>query len=127
LGIFESDNNVTVKAMATSQQTFESACFPIFEKMIDTVPKNVTLSDPIGPRKFITMWSFLDLNPAGILTYSGTIATYGNTPAPKTAAYQYGTIGGGNTGPRTSAIGGKFLFRDLIFRTIADSRCSCTE
>ena len=33
------DGNKTVKAMAVSQKTFENTCFPIFQKMIDTVPK----------------------------------------------------------------------------------------
>lgn len=108
LGIFNSDHNVTVTAMASSLAAFENACFPIFEKMINTVPAtNPPLSDPIGPRKFITMDSHLDLTSTGILTYSGTFGTYGKTAAPNTVSYQYGTIGGGNTGPHTSSAGGE--------------------
>lgn len=106
LGIFSSDGNATIRAMAASQTAFENACFPIFEKMINTVPKNVNLSDIIGPRQWITMESHLDLTSAGVPTYSGTIGTYGKTAAPSTASYTYGTIGGGNTGPKTSQPGG---------------------
>jgi len=110
LGIFNSDHNATVTAMAGSLTSFENACFPIFEKMINTVPAtNPPLSDPIGPRKFITIDSHLDLTSAGVLTYSGTFGTYGKTAAPSTVSYEYGTIGGGNTGPKTSLPGGEFI------------------
>jgi len=108
LGIFTSDDNATVRAMATSQTTFENACFPIFEKMINTVPAtNPPLSDPIGPRTFITMDSRLDLTSTGVLTYSGFFGTYGKTAAPSTVTYEYGTVGGGNTGPKHSDPGGE--------------------
>jgi len=101
LGIFTSDSNATVTAMATSQTSFENACFPIFEKMINTVPgTNAPLSDPIGPRTFITMDSRLDLTSTGVLTYSGFFGTYGKTAAPSTVTYEYGTVGGGNTGTK---------------------------
>jgi hypothetical protein len=107
--IFESDGNTTIKAMATSQKSFENACFPIFEKMINTVPKTVTLSDPIGPSPWLTMWAFLDLTSTGVVTYSGTIATYGKTAAPKTSTYSYSVNHGGNIGPKTSQPGGGCL------------------
>jgi hypothetical protein len=110
LGIFNSDHNATVRAMASTQAMFENACFPVFEKMINTVPTtNPPLSDPIGPRKFITMDSHLDLNSTGILTYSGFFGTYGKTAAPNTVSYEYGTIGGGNTGSKSSFAGGECI------------------
>ena len=116
--IFESDGNKTIKAMAGSQAAFEAACFPIFEKMIDTVPSTVTLSGVIGPRQWITMWAFLDLNTStGAVSYFGRIGTYSKAAVPKVASYQYGTIGGGNTGPKTSQPGGKCLALDI---TIGD-------
>lgn len=106
LRIFSSDNNITIAAMAETQETFENTCFPIFEKMIDTVPKGVTLSDVIGPRNWITMESHLDFTSTGDVTYSGKIGTYSKTEVPENASYFYGTEGGGNTGPRLSQGGG---------------------
>jgi hypothetical protein len=109
--IFASDGNATIRALAASQQSFENGCFTVFEKMINTVPKGVTLSGVIGPSKWITMNSNLDLLLNGAVTYSGTIGTYSKTAAPQTAAYEYGTVGGGNTGPKTSQAGGGCLLR----------------
>lgn len=44
--VFGSDNNVTMAAMA-DPQTFNSMCKTVFQKMIDTVPKGVILTDAI--------------------------------------------------------------------------------
>lgn len=112
LHIFESDGNTTVRDMSTSLEAFEAACFPVFEKMINTVPTGTILSDVIGPRQWITMESHLDLDSTGAVVYSGVIGHYtgkGGAPSPATASYQYGTTGGGNTGPKTSQSGGGFL------------------
>lgn len=76
--------------------------------MINTVPKTVPLSDVIGPRKWITIYTFLDLTSTGAVSYSGAIGTYSKTPVPAVASYQYNTEGGGNTGPKTSSAGGKY-------------------
>jgi hypothetical protein len=112
--IFESDSNKTIKAMACSQAAFEVACFPIFEKMIDTVPSTVTFSGVIRPRQWITMRTFLDLNTSTeAVSYFGRIGTYSKTAVPKVASYQDGTIGNGNTGPKTSQPGGKCLALDI--------------
>jgi Peroxidase len=46
--VFSSDNNVTLKAM-TDPKTFDSMCVSIFQRMIETVPPSVTLSDIIEP------------------------------------------------------------------------------
>jgi hypothetical protein len=113
LRIFTSDHNLTIKAMA-SPQAFEDTCFTIFEKMINTVPSGTVLSDPIGPRPWITMESHLDLSPTGAVQYSGTIATHSWNGFPPTASYYYGTVGGGNTGPKTSEAGGKYQISILV-------------
>ncbi|KAH8913940.1 hypothetical protein BT69DRAFT_1327053, partial [Atractiella rhizophila] len=47
--IFSSDGNVTIKQMAGSDQVFQDTCKVLFEKMIDTVPSTVTLSDVYTP------------------------------------------------------------------------------
>ncbi|KZM24763.1 uncharacterized protein EKO05_0003450 [Ascochyta rabiei] len=46
--IYNSDGNITVKAMQDPQK-FNSMCKTIFQKMIDTVPKDVSLTEAITP------------------------------------------------------------------------------
>ncbi|RYP50690.1 hypothetical protein DL768_003834 [Monosporascus sp. mg162] len=46
--VFNSDQNVTVRAMASPAE-FSSTCQRVLQKMIDTVPSSVALSDPIQP------------------------------------------------------------------------------
>ncbi|KAH8835000.1 heme peroxidase [Flagelloscypha sp. PMI_526] len=48
--IFSSDGNVTVTKL-TQGDTFEKTCTSLLERMINTVPKGVTLSDVIVPIK----------------------------------------------------------------------------
>lgn len=75
--------------------------------MAETVPKGVTLSSVIGPRPWITRESHLDLLSSGAVTFSGDIITHGSAGSnPTTASYFYGTVGGGNTGPKTSGTNG---------------------
>ncbi|KAH8930466.1 heme peroxidase [Atractiella rhizophila] len=50
--IFGSDGNVTVSRMAESEEVFQSICADMFERMINTVPKNVVLSDVFEPVPF---------------------------------------------------------------------------
>ncbi|KAF5343258.1 hypothetical protein D9758_013389 [Tetrapyrgos nigripes] len=47
--IFASDGNVTMKRLSESKQTFDETCKNLIERMINTVPKNVTLTDVILP------------------------------------------------------------------------------
>lgn len=104
------DKNATIKAMAASPSAFEDACFTIFEKMINTVPKTVNLStNVVGPRPWILLESHLDLSSTGVVRYSGNITTNTrfNPSVPKTASYVYGTTGTANTGTQTSAAGSK--------------------
>ena len=76
--------------------------------MLNTVPMGVSLSGVIGPRPWITREAHLDLLSSGAVTYSGSIVTHGST-WPSTASYFYGTVGGGNTGPKTSETNGMKL------------------
>ncbi|KAI1647215.1 heme peroxidase [Daldinia loculata] len=46
--VFNYDSNVTVKAMAGATE-FNSICATVLQKLIDTVPDGVVLSDPIQP------------------------------------------------------------------------------
>jgi hypothetical protein len=103
--IFNSDGNTTITAMNTPQ-TFEDTCFDIFERMINTVPKEVKLStNAVGPRPWITIETQLDPSPNGEVLYSGTIATHSHNGSPDQASYYYGTAGGGKTNPRLTNVG----------------------
>ena len=79
--------------------------------MLNTVPTGTTLSTVVGPRPWILRESHLDLLSNGGVTYSGSIVTHGTATPLTTASYFYGTVGGGNTGPKTSGTNGieKFL------------------
>jgi hypothetical protein len=46
--VFAADNNVTIAAMA-DPAVFQSRCRTLLQKMIDVVPKEVVLTDPIVP------------------------------------------------------------------------------
>ncbi|KAF7357092.1 Peroxidase [Mycena sanguinolenta] len=49
--IFSSDGNVTMQSLA-SPETFNGVCADLIERMINTVPSTVTLTDPIEPLDF---------------------------------------------------------------------------
>jgi hypothetical protein len=91
-----------------SATAFRNTCFTVFDKMMNTVPAAVTLSDPVTVRPWLMLKTHLDLTSTGAVSYSGIIAAHGTPAPPSTAAYQYGTTGGGNTGSRTSQTGGLF-------------------
>lgn len=48
LRVFSSDNNATMTSLQ-SPSTFQDTCAVLMQKMIDTVPSTVTLTDPIIP------------------------------------------------------------------------------
>ncbi|KAK7043046.1 hypothetical protein VNI00_008784 [Paramarasmius palmivorus] len=51
LRIFSADGNVTMQALS-SVDTFASTCVTLYEKMLNSVPSTVTLSDPITPIEY---------------------------------------------------------------------------
>ncbi|KAK7027986.1 hypothetical protein VNI00_015072 [Paramarasmius palmivorus] len=57
--IFSADSNVTMKSL-TDPDTFKTACANILQRMIDTVPSSVTLTDPIEP---------IDVKPTNLKLY----------------------------------------------------------
>ncbi|KAL2064556.1 hypothetical protein VTL71DRAFT_3693 [Oculimacula yallundae] len=118
--IFNSDFNKTITAMS-APQAFLDTCFTVFEKMMDTVPRGVKLSDPITPRRWILIESHLDLSPTGVVQYSGNISSYsrGSVPVPNQAIYYYGKKGGGNTGyPLLS--GPKVIQSNIVNHVVSD-------
>lgn len=119
--IFNSDGNTTIIAMNTPQ-TFEDTRFNVFERMINTVPKEVQLSTKaVGPRLWITIETHLDLSPNGEVLYSGTVVTHSRNGSTDQASYYYGTAGGGKTNPKLTSVGCVYIFRvlrDLLTSTL---------
>lgn len=126
LRIFTSDNNATIKAIASTQSTFETACLKVFAKMVNTVPSGVTLSAPIGPRKFITMYSYVELSSTGVLSYIGQIGGYSKTAAPSTVSYTYKYMGGSTT-TGTTQVGGRFSSNKLLGTVLTVTSASNTD
>ncbi|KAK1754788.1 putative fungistatic metabolite [Echria macrotheca] len=71
--VFSSDNNATMKAMA-SPEAFQNVCRDVLQKMIDVVPAGVVLSDPIVPYTVKPVDMQLTLNaPGNMLLLTGSI------------------------------------------------------
>ncbi|KAK7213785.1 hypothetical protein V2G26_020963 [Clonostachys chloroleuca] len=71
--IFSSDNNATISRLAADNAEFEKTCAKVFERMIDTVPSTVELSQPIEPIDIKPYITDLYLNDNGKLVFSGRI------------------------------------------------------
>ena len=52
---------------------FHTKCGYIFQRMMDTVPADVTLSEPVVPKKWKIMTYHYELEPDGTLSISGNI------------------------------------------------------
>lgn len=80
LRLYESDNNSTMKAMAAAgAASFANTCSTLFAKMINTVPKGVTLSDVLTPNVMKPVNVSLSLASDGGLEISGSIRLLSST------------------------------------------------
>ena len=110
LRLFESDGNVTIQTLTTAQ-TFQDICYTLFEKMIDTVPENVTLSEIVGPRQWtMQQESHLDLSPSGEVFFSGTFAWHSLTESPPHFAEYTHTSSEAGSSETLSSFAGGVLF-----------------
>jgi len=109
LRLFSSDNNATIKDMS-SPKAFREICYLTFEKMLNTVPSKVKLSDVIVPRTWTLQEIHLDLSKNGVLTVQGNITSvFKDKTPPITASYTYDTNGiSGKVRPRKSMVGCKY-------------------
>lgn len=73
LRLYESDNNATMKQLAQSKGYFFATCTSLFERMINTVPKEVQLTDVIRAQSLQPFNTTLDLDSEGTMKFSGTI------------------------------------------------------
>ncbi|KAJ7238586.1 heme peroxidase [Mycena haematopus] len=75
--IFGSDGNITMKSFASSAATFSSTCAALIERMINTVPTDVTLRDPVVPIPFKPRDYMLSVTAAGTLNLQVTADIFG--------------------------------------------------
>lgn len=70
--IFESDGNKTMSSLANAS-TFQSKCGDIFERLINTVPSSVTLSDPVEIIDVKPYVEVVSLQDDGAMLFQGRI------------------------------------------------------
>ncbi|KAK7686438.1 hypothetical protein QCA50_010662 [Cerrena zonata] len=72
LRVFSVDGNKTMEAMADNA-VFQTTCASILERMINTVPSNVALSEPLSPLPVKPITPKTTLNSDGTITFEGFI------------------------------------------------------
>lgn len=70
--VFGADKNVTMRSLA-NPKTFNTKCAALLARMIDSVPKGVTLSDPIQPYQIKPDALQLMVTSKNTLTFTGRI------------------------------------------------------
>ncbi|KAK4079054.1 CAZyme family AA2 [Trichoderma harzianum] len=71
--IFNSDGRVTMRKLAQSNDYFASRCSTLLERMLNTVPKEVVLTEPIDYYPVKPRAAQVDINADGTMTFSGVI------------------------------------------------------
>ncbi|EHK47152.1 hypothetical protein TRIATDRAFT_46525 [Trichoderma atroviride IMI 206040] len=79
--IFNSDGGEEIGKMADSPSYFYQTCTTLLERMINTVPKGVALTDPIQPIAVKPSQLFATINSDGTMTMSGYIRLAGPVTA----------------------------------------------
>ncbi|KAH8900679.1 heme peroxidase [Thozetella sp. PMI_491] len=106
LRLYASDSNATLAAM-TEDAIFRQKCYTIFERMINTVPSTVTLSDPVTPLTWKAVDVALDVDSAGTVSVSGMIRNLCTDVAPpESVAYITVTSAGNSSEQSTGAATG---------------------
>lgn len=71
--IFASDGGIEIGRMATSPAYFYKTCQDLLERMINTVPKGVTLTEPLQPYPVKPSRLFATVNSNGTMSLTGYI------------------------------------------------------
>ncbi|KAL7784529.1 heme peroxidase [Trichoderma ceciliae] len=79
--IFGSDGGKVIGRMASSPAYFFQTCQKLLERMINTVPEGVTLTEPIQPITVKPSKLFATINSNGTMTMSGSIRLIGSVAA----------------------------------------------
>ncbi|KAJ6789712.1 hypothetical protein PWT90_00576 [Aphanocladium album] len=81
--IFNSDGKKEISRLAASSSDFYNTCSVLMEKMVNTVPRVVKLTDPIMPIPVKPMSLFATVNDNGTMTFKGTVRLiYQKAPNP---------------------------------------------
>jgi len=73
LRLYESDDNATMIELGKQGEGFLDTCSNLFQRMIETVPKGVVLSDIISPMTVKPINATLDFDKDGNLIFTGYI------------------------------------------------------
>ncbi|KAI0148949.1 heme peroxidase [Pestalotiopsis sp. NC0098] len=125
LRLYSSDNNVTMQKLS-EDLAFRTTCFDVFERMINTVPSDSTLTDPIVPMAWKAIELATDVDSTGTVSISGRIRNlYSSGSAPSDVSYTVSGAGGNFTATSDAASGtGTSLFGSTsyyAFNTTVDS------
>ncbi|KAJ7062951.1 heme peroxidase [Mycena amicta] len=78
--IFAADNNVTMKGFADDATSFQSTCGSLLERMLNTVPNSVQLTDVVDPLPVKPSQLTLSLASDGSLQLAGYIRIFSTAP-----------------------------------------------
>ncbi|KAJ7929052.1 heme peroxidase [Mycena leptocephala] len=84
--IFAADGNQTMRSFAQDPDFFSSQCGSLLERMLNTVPKTVQLSEIIEPLPVKPFELVLSLASNGSLVMSGYIRIFGTSPVAAAAS-----------------------------------------
>ncbi|KAJ7754154.1 heme peroxidase [Mycena maculata] len=73
LRLYLSDNNATLRGLAESDSKFISTCVSLLERMIDTIPSSVHLTDDIVPQELKPINISLAVDADGHVQFNGYI------------------------------------------------------
>ncbi|RDW79676.1 hypothetical protein BP6252_04314 [Coleophoma cylindrospora] len=106
LRLYISDKNATMQAIS-EEAAFQKTCYSLFERMINTVPSTVTLSDPVTPLVWKAVDVALDINSTGSVSISGLIRNlYTTETPPSTVSYTTGSSTGNSTVQSSTTVNG---------------------
>jgi hypothetical protein len=73
LRLYESDGNATMYQLYEQEESFLNTCVPLMQRMVETVPKEVVLSDIISPMAVKPVNATFDFASDGSLVFKGYI------------------------------------------------------
>lgn len=82
LRLYESDSNATMITLGNQGEGFLHTCVGLLQRMIETVPKDVVLSDVVTPIQVKPINATLDFDTKGNVIFSGYIRV-STLPSPK--------------------------------------------
>lgn len=107
LRLYESDNNATMLELASQGSNFVYTCVTLLQRMIETVPKHVTLSEVIRPLGIKPVNASLDFDTHGTLKFSGVIrVSHPNPTGQLIAKYSQVLPSTGNNAPASISLKG---------------------